>query len=170
MLRNLVIDDAPAVWAYKSMPEAVRFQSWRPSSLDEVQEFIIDMEAVEINFPGSWFQLAICRKDTGIVIGDIGIHFHATDGTLAEIGYTVSPAHQGNGFATEAARAVLGYLFNTLNKRRVTASIDPRNAPSAAVLMKLGFQKEAHFRKSYFMDGEWTDDCVYGLMKEEWIP
>lgn len=168
LVRNLGISDAQAFFAYKSLPEAIRFQFWRPKTLDEIKEFILDLESVQLNEPDAWLQLAVCLKETGEMIGDIGMHFHPEEATQAEIGYTISPAHQRKGYATEAVRAIVGYLFEVLGKRRVTASVDPRNTPSAAVLERLGFQKEAHFRRSLLMDGEWCDDCVYAILKEEW--
>jgi RimJ/RimL family protein N-acetyltransferase len=168
LIRDLEIGDADALFAYKSKPEVIRYQFWRPQSLDEVREFILDMEAVEADTPGTWLQLAICLREGGALIGDIGMHFIADSPGQVEIGYTVSPDRQRQGYATEVVRAMLAYLFETLGKHRVTASVDPRNASSAAVLEKAGFSKEAHFRKSVFMDGEWCDDVVYAILEEEW--
>ncbi len=167
LIRQLEPADAEAFWAYKQMPEAVRFQTWRPTSLYEVEQFIRKMRGIAPCTPDTWLQVAVCLKDCGTMIGDVGLHFLA-DSTQMEIGYTISPHHQRKGYATEAVRAILGYLFDTLGKHRVTASLDPRNASSAAVLEKLGFRQEAHFRKSYFMEGEWCDDWVYAMLREEW--
>ncbi|NPV69255.1 MAG: GNAT family N-acetyltransferase [Firmicutes bacterium] len=58
------------------------------------------------------------RKDFGTLIGDCGIRFPAGDDSQVEIGFTIAPAHQGHGYATEAVRAVLRYLFTTLRKHR----------------------------------------------------
>jgi len=63
---------------------------------------------------------------------------------------------------------VLNYLFKVLLKHRVTASVDPENTKSIILLERIGFQKEAHFRKSYYIDGKWLDDCVYAILEEEW--
>lgn len=167
LIRPLVPSDAEPLWAYKRLPEAVRFQNWRPQSLEEIKRFIQAMAEIRVDTPGGWLQVAVCLKETNEMIGDVGLHFLG-DPAQAEIGYTVSPLHQRKGYATEAVRAVLGYLFDGLGKHRVTASLDPRNTPSAAVLEKLGFRKEAHFRKSFLMDGEWQDDIVYALLLEEW--
>jgi RimJ/RimL family protein N-acetyltransferase len=167
-IRNLDIGDAAAFFAYKSLPEVGRYQFWRPKSLDEIKEFILDMESVVPDTPGTWLQLAVCLKESGVMIGDIGLHFLPDDDKQAEIGYTVSPAHQGRGYATEAVRVIIGYLFSGLHKHRVIASIDPHNTPSAGVLERLGFRKEAHFIKSVFMDGQWCDDIVYAMLEEDW--
>jgi L-amino acid N-acyltransferase YncA len=55
-------------------------------------------------------------------------------------------------------------------KHRITASCDARNAASAGVLEKLGMRREGHLRKSTWAKGEWTDDLLYGLLREEWQP
>ncbi len=55
-----------------------------------------------------------------------------------------------------------------LKKHRVTASVDPNNGSSIRLLEKLGFRKEAHFIKSFYMNDQWYDDCIYSILEEEW--
>nr|WP_257286661.1 GNAT family protein [Halanaerobium congolense] len=86
------------------------------------------------------------------------------------MGYSLSLKYQGKGLATEAVTAVLNYLFFDLNKHRVTASVDPDNLKSINLLERLGMRKEAHFKKSVFINGKWKDDIIYAVLKEEWIP
>ena len=85
-----------------------------------------------------------------------------------EIGYTFGPEHQGQGFAFEAVKAILGYLFGQLEKHRVTASVDPENVRSIRLLEKLGFRREGHFIQSVLIRGEWCDDVIYAMLKAEW--
>jgi RimJ/RimL family protein N-acetyltransferase len=168
LIRNLEPGDAEAFFAYKRLPEATQYQYWRPQSLEEIEAFIARMQGVEPDAPGEWLQLAVCLKDSGAMVGDVGLHFLPDDRRQAEIGYTISPAHQRKGYATEAVGACVNYLFNKLGKHRVFGSVDPRNAPSIAVLERLGFRKEGHFRQSVYMDGQWQDDCVYAILSKEW--
>ncbi len=63
---------------------------------------------------------------------------------------------------------MINYLFNDLNKQRITCSIDPLNQASIKMVERLGFRKEAHFKQSILIDGEWYDDMVYAILKEEW--
>ena len=102
-----------------------------------------------------------------MLIGDIGIHF-LEDDAQAEIGYTISPDYQGQGYGTEAVSAVISYLFTGLRKHRIIASVDPRNTRSVKLLDRLGMRREAHFVKSIVIDGKWCDDCVYAVLREEW--
>ena len=105
-------------------------------------------------------------KDKDILIGDIGLHF-LPDIAQVEIGYALDPLFQGKGYAEEAVRGVLRYLFKELKKHRVIASVDPDNERSIHLLLKLGMRKEAHFKKSYLIGDEYYDDCIYALLDEE---
>lgn len=121
----------------------------------------------QINLPGAWFQFVIVKNGTNELIGDIGVHFLPADGFQVELGCTLSEEHHGKGYATEALREVIRYVFGPLGKRRIIASIDPRNQASIRLFERLGFRKEAHFRESLFIDGEWVDDLVYAILKPE---
>ena len=90
------------------------------------------------------------------------------DAVECDIGFTISPGHQGGGYATEAVRLLLAYLFTTRGKHRVIAYCDPRNAASVALLQRLGMRREGHLRESTWATGEWTDDLVYALLNDEW--
>jgi RimJ/RimL family protein N-acetyltransferase len=85
-----------------------------------------------------------------------------------EIGFTIAPAHQHQGYATAAVVALLDYLFTVLRKHRVWDSVDPRNQPSMALLRRVKMRQEAHFRDSLFWRGEWVDDVVFGLLASDW--
>ena len=75
----------------------------------------------------------------------------------------------GKGYATEALRAMVDYLFANLGKHRIVASVDPRNTPSIRLIERLGFRKEAHFKESYYLRGEWVDDIIYAMLRTEWV-
>jgi len=165
LLRPLSLADAEAFFRYRSLPEVCRFQSFQPKTRSEIEAFLCENETAPPNSPGTWRQLAVCLRD-GTLIGDVGLH--TLDEWQLEIGYTLAPEHQGKGYATEAVAAVLQQAFNGWNKHRVTASVDPENQASIRLLERLGFVPEAHFRKSYRMNGEWYDDCVYALLREDW--
>lgn len=166
LIRNLEWKDKDALFQYRSLPEVCLYQSWRPKKLSEVEEFIRRNSEARFNTGGTWVQLAVCLKE-GQMIGDIGLHF-LDDDCQIEIGYTLSPQYQGNGYAAEAVRGIINYVFVKLQKHRVTASVDPDNKKSIKLLERIGMRKEAHFIKSFPMDGKWYDDCVYAVLAEEW--
>ena len=62
-----------------------------------------------------------------------------------EIGYTLSPQYQGKGYGVEAVHSIIDYLFNNLNKHRITASVDPENTKSINLIEKLGMRERSTF-------------------------
>ena len=165
LLRPLVMEDAEALFAYRSLPEVALFQSWQPESVESVLVFLKENESTRFHAPDTWYQVAICLPDDRL-IGDIGIH--TLDHDQLELGYTLSPSYQGLGYASEAVGAVLHEAFTRWNKHRVIASVDPANTASIRLLEQLGFRKEAHHVQSYWMRGEWYDDCIYAILMEEY--
>ena len=168
LLRPIQINDASAVFRYRSNAQVNRYQGWIPETVYEVNDFIVNRVATEINMPGTWFQFVMIIQETGALIGDVGVHFSADNNFQVELGITLGEEHQGNGYATEALHEIISYLFNHLGKRRITASIDPRNSASVTLSERLGFRKEAHFKESLLINGEWVDDLVYAMLKNEW--
>jgi RimJ/RimL family protein N-acetyltransferase len=169
-IADLVPDDAPALFDYRSAAEVTRFQDWCPSSVDDARAYIVENATTPFNQNDSWRQLAIRSAATGELIGDLGVHFVADDGHQVEIGFTIAPRYQRQGFGAEAVAALLDYLFTVLRKHRVFASVDVQNEASMALLRSLGMRREAHFRQSLLWKGEWVDDVVFGLLRSEWKP
>lgn len=167
ILKPLSLQDKEVFLAYRGNPEVFQFQSWDPPNLQEVENFIRQNLTVVPNTPDTWLQLGVYLHNS-LLIGDIGLHFLADDAQV-EIGYTLAPEHQGQGYAFEAVKAVLGYLFGHLGKHRVIGSVDPENIRSSRLLEKLGFRREGHFIKSVLIRGEWCDDVIYAMLKEEWL-
>ena len=167
-LTQLVAGDAPPMYEYRSDPEVCRYQSFEPSSLVDVEAFIGGLQSNTFDTAGTWFQFGIRLRESGLLIGDIGAHFTADDVRQVEIGFTVAPVHQGQGFGTESVTGLLDFLLVTIQKHRVFASVDPRNESSVALLERIGMRKEAHFRKSLWFKGAWVDDMIFAMLASEW--
>ena len=168
LLTELKQDDANDMFTYRSLPEVHKYQNWVPKNADEVSQFIRSNQATQYNQEGSWYQLAIRQQEPSVLIGDVGLHFLADSPRQVEIGITISPTHQGKGYATETINALLKHLFGKLDKHRVIGSVDPRNKASIALLETLGFRKEAHFKQSLWFKGEWVDDLIYAILQCDW--
>lgn len=168
VLSRLEPPDAGAMFAYRSRPEIFKYQNWRPASVDEILTFIQGQAEAEPFTPGAWFQLGVRLREGGTLVGDCGVKVAADDAQQSEMGVTIAPGHQGRGYATEAQRAVLDFLFDRLGKHRVYASADPRNTASIALMKRLGMRQEAHHVESYWMDGAWADDVVFAILEREW--
>ncbi len=115
--------------------------------------------------------LFIIEKKDGTKIGFIG-HFHVlhlgTGTKQVEVGYTLIPAERGKGYGTEALAVMVDYLFLSKEIMRVQAQTDQRNRASQKVLEKAGFKKEGTLRYNFFIRGEWTDECIYSIIREDW--
>lgn len=167
LLRPIQPPDAGAVFLYRSNKQVNRYQSFIPESVDEVDHFIAHKVSHEINVPGTWMQWVVLKKDNDELIGDIGIHFHAHDPLQAEIGYTFHHLYHGQGYATEALKKITDFLFDELDKGRISASVDPRNLPSVKLMERLGFRQQTHLKESYYMHGVWQDELIFARLKED---
>lgn len=163
-LRPIELTDNKAIFSYRSDSETNKYQGWIPKSLEEVNDFI-KKNPKDYNQPDSWFQLVILDED-GVVFGDAGIHF--IDEHQCELGCTLAKSHHGKGLATETMKGIIDHLFSDLGKHRIIASIDPLNVDSIQLMERLGFRKEAHFKKSLLINGEWVDDIIYAILREDW--
>lgn len=166
-IEPLRLDDAAAMFAYRSNAEVARYQGWIPTSVEEVEAFLRKQLDAELGRRDSWTQLAIRPREEQTLLGDLGLHFTANKDE-AELGVSIAPPHQKKGYAAEALRAALELLFGPLAQHRVFGSVDPRNAASVRLLEALGMRREAHFRQSLWFRGEWVDDVIYALLAEEW--
>ena len=168
-IRPVQLTDAEALFGFRSDPECAEFMSSIPLSVAEMRERI-QKTASEINQSGTWFQFVIFEKDERIVVGDIGLHFLASDtqNKQVEVGYILHKKYWGKGYATEALMPIIDYLVYTLDKHRLVANIDPSNYPSIRLVEKLGFRKEGHLRESFFSKGKWVDDLVFAILTSEW--
>jgi RimJ/RimL family protein N-acetyltransferase len=169
LIRGMRTDDAPAFAAYRNDPETARHQDWAvPFSADDAVRFVEKQVATVWPVSGDWVQLAVARD--GELIGDVGV-CQSSDGMQAQIGYTLAPAHRGEGFATEAVGAVIDLLFAE-GVHRVWATLDPENTASARVLERLGFRFEGRSAHAAYVRGEWSDDLRYALLvdeRSEWL-
>lgn len=86
----------------------------------------------------------------------------------ASLGYCLHQAAWGRGYATEAARALLQWAFDTLEVNRIQSEADSRNVASARVLEKLGFELEGTLREDCIVNGDVSDSWVYGLLRRDW--
>jgi RimJ/RimL family protein N-acetyltransferase len=160
--------DAQDVFSYRSDPEIFKYQSWRPKTLADVEEFIKTRIVNEPNIPGTWFQLAICKSDPSELIGDCGLHFRQDESSQVEIGITLKKEHQGFGYASETLELIFNFVFKDLKKHRIYGSVDPSNHASIKLMERMRMRKEAHFIESIRFNNHWTDDIVYAILAREW--
>ncbi|MBL8948486.1 MAG: GNAT family N-acetyltransferase [Myxococcales bacterium] len=170
VLRPLLPGDAPALVAYRDLPEVARYQSWTSFDLDTATRFVARQADVIPDTPGSWLQLAVVLAATDEIVGDVGLHFRADDPQQMELGITLAPAHQGVGLGREAIEALLGYAFGTLGKHRVIAITDADNDAAARLFERVGLRREAHYVDAVFFKGAWGSEYLFAMLRREWRP
>jgi aminoglycoside 6'-N-acetyltransferase len=170
VLRRFRSADLPVFVAYRSDPAVARYQSWAaPFPLSAAERMLAELSEIQPDTPGEWFQLAVAMRSSGTLIGDCALHVTPDDPRQAEIGFTFATANQGRGYATEAVRRLLDYLFLERGKHRVTASCDDRNVRSAALLRRIGMRREGLQIESTWIKGEWTNDELFAVLRREWL-
>ncbi len=169
ILRPFAATDLAPFMAYRNDPVVARYQSWEGMTEDQARAFIRAQQVARPGTPGQWLQIALERRDTGVLIGDCALKVDAQEPRQAELGYTLARAHQGQGFASEAVRCVLEYAFSTLGLHRIVAVVDCENAASVALLERLGWRREGHFIQNIWFKGAWGDEYQYALLREEWL-
>ena len=153
--------------AYRRKPEVALYQSWSDYTQADALAFYEQQRALSFDTDETWYQLAMVRKQDGLLIGDVAAHFF-DEGRQVELGFTLDSAYQKQGYATEAMRAVLKLLFLELKKHRVSATCDAQNVGAQRLLERLGFRQEGVFRKNIFFKGSWGDETTYAMLGEEW--
>ncbi len=168
LLRAITADDVDDLHSYQSNPEVCRYIPPEPRNREEILERIATTYHSKLDEAGQYLNVAAERRTDGRVIGDLVLFWHSAEHKSGEIGYVFHPDVAGQGYATEAARALLGLAFDGLGLHRVTARIDARNDPSAAVCRRLGMRQEAHLRENEWFKGEWTDEIDFAILEREW--
>jgi ribosomal-protein-alanine N-acetyltransferase len=159
-LRLLEKEDLPLLTDWYNNPDFTGDFVWLPQNSRMEREKWYDSFTSDVKF------FFIERKD-GVKVGTIS-HFPAENKLAMEIGYILAPDERGKGYCTEAVTIMVDYLFLSKSIVRVQAYTVTENMGSQKVLEKAGFSKEGILRKSSFRRGEWRDNIVFSILREEW--
>lgn len=166
LLRPFEEPDLKEFVRYRADPEVARFQSWDENyTLKDATALFQAMDYKRFTEPGLWFQIAIVRRVSQELLGDLALHFLPQQ--QVEIGFTLAPESQHQGIARHALRILLPHLFSKYDIHRVSALTDARNLPAQKLLEALYFRREAHYVKSLHFKGSWVDEYSYVLLREE---
>lgn len=135
-----------------------------PYAIEDALQWFERQEKARSSGEGAEF--AITLRDDGAIAGAIGLSL-SDGGRRAELGYWIGRPFWRRGFATEAARAMLRFGFETLGVERIFAYHFARNTPSRKVLENAGLQHEGVLRKHTSKWGEPQDLWVWGILRHE---
>jgi [ribosomal protein S5]-alanine N-acetyltransferase len=134
-------------------PEAMRFWDFPACQTMAETEKVMAWLA-KTTSPYDHLGWAIAGKAEDQCIGMVSYHHREARNKRLEVGYIVARRHQGQGFGTEAVRAVLDYCVGTLGVHRVQALIHPDNQPSIRLVERLGFRREGGPLTDYWRVGD----------------
>ncbi|QYR22553.1 GNAT family N-acetyltransferase [Paenibacillus sp. sptzw28] len=166
IIRDFKTEDLEDVHVYASNPLVVEHMIWGPNSIEDTQSFINRVIEMQKEVPRQGFEFAVVIKASNRLIGGCGIHLCGQ--FQGEIGYCFNHLFWGNGFATEAAGALIEFGFRELGLHRIYATCRPDNIGSASVMKKVGMIYEGHIRGHMFHKGKWNDSYQYSILENEY--
>jgi ribosomal-protein-alanine N-acetyltransferase len=166
-LRPMSPADAPAMAAYASDPELSAQMHWEPhrgpaDALAFIEGLVLPAYAKGV--PRAW---AICEGDREPLVGTIGLEWSSEKDKCMALGYVLSKACWGKGYATEAGRAVVAWAFPVLGLERLAAVCTTENPRSGNVLKKIGLRYEGTLRASSLIKGRFRDMELYARVKAD---
>jgi RimJ/RimL family protein N-acetyltransferase len=120
----------------------------------------------EVFQKGKWVDLAIERRRDGRVIGMLSMV--RNQHRQGEIGWALGVDYRSQGYASEAAAALIQYGFSVLKLHRFQSQTNSKNTDSWRLMERLGMRQEARLREAVDQDGEWLDRLIYGVLAREW--
>lgn len=113
-----------------------------------------------------WF--GIQAKD-GKPLGDISMNWVLPHQRITMLGASIGEQEfWGGGYGTDALLLIVDHAFNWLDLRKVWLGTMGLNVRVQRQMEKVGFTLEVRRREACFVDGRWTDELLYGLLREEW--
>ena len=140
LLRRSEPEDAETISAYRSDPNVHRWQGWERTDPVGIRVEIKEMASRAPGEPKGWVQLSVLEREGEGLVGDVGLSPAEGEPGVIKIGYTIAPAFQGQGLATEAVGALVAYAFDTLRADVVRAFASAENVPSIRVAEKVGMR------------------------------
>lgn len=168
LLRRFTLDDAEAMYEnWASDPEVTKYLMWPAHkssliSLDVLKEWVSSYEQ-----QNTYQWAIIIKNESPEPIGTIGV-VHQNDAiAMAHIGYCIGRKWWHQGITSEALKAVMDFLFDTVGINRIESRHDPRNPNSGRVMKKCGMRYEGIMRAADWNNQGICDACYYALLKTD---
>jgi len=165
ILRAWKLEDTDDFYEYAKHPEVGPNGGWPPHTSKEISMQVIQSFIKENDI---W---AIVHKETGKVIGSLGLHADSkrVGISVRELGFVVSADYWGQGIATEAAKRAIAYAFDELKLDLLSTYHKTFNTRARRVIEKCGFTCEGTLRQaSKRYDNQIFDASCYSLLKSEY--
>ena len=166
VLRKIGISDAEDMYAYSKNSEVTRYLLWEahpdPIYTEQYIRYLQERYAA-----GDYYDFAIECKETGKMIGTVGFTSFDLPNRSAEVGYVVSPAYQGKGYATEALQRLLSFGCCVCGLVRISAGCMKEKIASLRVMEKCGMKREGLLRSAVYAKGKMNDVFLSAIVRED---
>lgn len=166
LLREFRESDYDAYRAMESHPDIQRYERDMPDEENIQYRFQKILQDAQVQ-PRTHYQFAVVIPPDDTVRGRINLTFASPPRQEWEIGWRFARDYWGQGYATEAAREVMRFTFQTLKAHRMVAFCHSENIASARVMQKLGMQEEGHTRQTVWINGRWWDEKFFAILENE---
>ncbi|MFC5528310.1 GNAT family N-acetyltransferase [Cohnella yongneupensis] len=168
VLRRLNLEDAPDYFEFASNPLVTAYTWWDyHQSLEESVQYIKQINEKYNNHAA--FHWGIVIKEKNKIIGRTGFVSIDKYHERVEIGFALSSDYWNMGIVTEATKPLIGYGFDVLELNRIEARCNTENRGSERVMIKLGMKFEGIFREQLKVNGKYTDQKIYSILRKEYI-
>ena len=165
-LRELRTSDAKSLFAMLTPEEVSRFISPPPSTVEGFQGFIA--WTLRQRTAGTYACFAVTLKGSDTAIGIFQVRETEPGFGTADWGFAIGAAFWGTGAFLDGAALVLEFAFKTLGVHRLEARVAVLNGRGNGALLKTGAVKEAILRKSFLRYGQYLDQVLYAIIKDDW--
>ncbi|QIL46457.1 GNAT family N-acetyltransferase [Vagococcus coleopterorum] len=160
IIRDYKASDSTEALEFLGDKETMHYLPEESFTIESIKEFIAKNNRKVAYYP-------IVLKEEKKVIGHLYFEPFFGDHSY-EIGWVFNQAYQGNGYAFEAAQALMDWGFKEKGIHRVIATCQPENSSSYKLMEKLGMRREGYFKECIPVADGWWDEYYYAILKSEW--
>lgn len=154
-------------YSIMSNQEVMEYYGMEP--LTKKKDAVLIMDSLEKGWSlGQSIRWGITLKDSGRLIGTVGLNNLSLKSKRAEVGYELHPDYWRVGYAREAVSTVLDFSFRQLGLYRIGAITFPANIASNQLLLKIGFTLEGTLRGYLYQRNQSHDAYIFSVTRPEW--
>jgi RimJ/RimL family protein N-acetyltransferase len=165
-LRELRLEDAPALLAMLTTEEVARFISPPPTTVEGFERFITWTHRERM--AGSYACFAVVPNGMTTAIGIFQVRSLEPGFGTAEWGFAMGSQFWGTGIFIEGARLVLDFAFDVIGAQRLEARAAVANGRGNGALRKIGAVQEGVLRRSFLRNGQHHDQVLWGILADDW--
>ena len=165
-LRDLRLSDAPSLLAMLATDEVSRFISPPPTTVEGFERFIAWTHRERA--AGNYICFAVVPEGFETAVGIFQVRQLEPGFATAEWGFALGSAFWGMGVFMDAAKLTVEFAFETVGVHRLEARAAVLNGRGNGALAKVGAVKEGVLRKSFLRNGEYLDQALWSIVREDW--